>query len=84
MEGNKFLDKLDRVLSPIGSKLGNQRHLKAISDGMMMPLALIVVGALFLVIANPPINPDLVNADTANLLRDYYLGKNSLLKIMLC
>lgn len=66
MEGNKFLDKLDRVLSPIGSKLGNQRHLKAISDGMMMPLALIVVGALFLVIANPPINPDLVNADTAN------------------
>ncbi|MBS6887152.1 MAG: PTS sugar transporter subunit IIC [Clostridium sp.] len=66
MEGNKFLDKLDRVLSPIGSKLGNQRHLKAISAGMMMPLALIVVGALFLVIANPPINPDLVNADTAN------------------
>ena len=47
MEGNKFLDKLDRVLSPIGSKLGNQRHLKAISAGMMMPLALIVVGAYF-------------------------------------
>lgn len=66
MEGNKFLDKLDSVLSPIGNKLGNQRHLKAISAGMMMPLALIVVGALFLIVANPPINPELVNAETAN------------------
>ena len=66
MEGNKFLNKLDTVLSPIGAKLGSQRHLKAISAGMMMPLALIVVGALFLIIANPPINPDLVNAETAN------------------
>ncbi|MGG7178745.1 PTS sugar transporter subunit IIC [Clostridium paraputrificum] len=66
MESNKFLDKLDRVLSPIGAKLGSQRHLKAISAGMMMPLALIVVGALFLIVANPPINPDIVNAETAN------------------
>lgn len=66
MEGNKFLDKLDNILSPIGAKLGNQRHLKAISAGMMMPLALIVVGALFLIIANPPINPELVDAQSAN------------------
>ena len=66
MEENKFLAKLDSVLSPIGNKLGNQRHLKAISAGMMMPLALIVVGALFLVVANPPINPELVDAESAN------------------
>ncbi|MEG0134043.1 MAG: PTS transporter subunit EIIC [Clostridium sp.] len=66
MEENKLLDKLDRVLAPIGSKLGNQRHLKAISAGMMMPLALIVVGALFLIVANPPINPELVDPNTAN------------------
>ena len=66
MEENKFLNKLDTVLSPIGAKLGSQRHLKAISAGMMMPLALIVVGALFLIVANPPINPDLVDAETAN------------------
>ena len=68
MEGNSFLDKLNNILSPIGDKLGTQRHLKAISAGMMMPLALIVVGALFLIIANPPINPELVNPDTANFL----------------
>ncbi|MGL4772180.1 MAG: PTS sugar transporter subunit IIC [Clostridium sp.] len=66
MEGNKFLDKLDTVLSPIGLKLGNQRHLKAISNGMMMPLALIVVGALFLIVANPPINPELIDPNNTN------------------
>lgn len=74
MEGNKFLDKLDKVLSPIGAKLGSQRHLKAVSAGMMMPLALIVVGALFLIVANPPINPDLVNAETANFFVKWLLS----------
>lgn len=63
---NKMLNKLDEVLSPIGAKLGAQRHLKAISAGMMMPLSLIVVGALFLIVANPPINPELVDAENAN------------------
>ncbi|MDZ4992571.1 PTS sugar transporter subunit IIC [Clostridium perfringens] len=64
---NKFLAKLDEKLSPLGAKLGNQIHLRAISAGMMMPLALIVVGALFLIIANPPINMDLVDLNTSNI-----------------
>lgn len=73
MEENKLLNKLDRVLSPIGNKLGNQRHLKAISAGMMMPLALIVVGALFLIVANPPINPELVDANNTNFFVEILL-----------
>lgn len=73
MEENKLLNKLDRVLSPIGNKLGNQRHLKAISAGMMMPLALIVVGALFLIVANPPINPELVDVNNTNFFIDILL-----------
>ena len=36
MGQNKFLEKLDKVLSPIGDKLGKTRHLNAISTGMMM------------------------------------------------
>lgn len=71
---NKFLAKLDEKLSPLGAKLGNQRHLRAISAGMMMPLALIVVGALFLIIANPPINPDLVDASNANSFIKFLLN----------
>lgn len=74
---NKFLAKLDEKLSPLGAKLGNQRHLRAISAGMMMPLALIVVGALFLIIANPPINPDLVDVSNANFFIKFLLGWKS-------
>ncbi|MFL2146454.1 PTS sugar transporter subunit IIC [Desemzia sp. FAM 24101] len=65
-KNDTFLEKLDRVLSPIGSKLGNQIHLKAISTGMMFGLPFIVVGSLFLIFANPPINLDLYNPETAN------------------
>lgn len=39
-----------------------------------MPLALIVVGALFLIIANPPINPDLVDASNANSFIKFLLN----------
>lgn len=65
-KNDTFLEKLDRVLSPIGNKLGNQIHLKAISTGMMFGLPFIVVGSLFLIFANPPINLDLYNPETAN------------------
>lgn len=71
---NKFLVKLDEKLSPLGAKLGNQRHLKAISAGMMMPLALIVVGALFLIVANPPINLELVDPNTGNIFIKFLIN----------
>ncbi len=74
MEQNKFLEKLDRVLSPIGAKIGSQRHLNAISTGMMMTLPLIVVGSLFLIIANPPINPELVDSNNVNVFVKFLLS----------
>lgn len=74
MGQNKFLEKLDRVLSPIGAKIGSQRHLNAISTGMMMTLPLIVVGSLFLIIANPPINPELVDSNNVNVFVKFLLS----------
>ncbi|WP_270647384.1 PTS sugar transporter subunit IIC [Paeniclostridium hominis] len=74
MGQSKFLEKLDKVLSPIGDKLGRQRHLNAISTGMMMTLPLIVVGSLFLIIANPPINPELVDPNNANVFVKFLLS----------
>ncbi|WP_373600735.1 PTS sugar transporter subunit IIC [Paraclostridium bifermentans] len=74
MGQNKFLDKLDKVLSPIGAKIGSQRHLNAISTGMMMTLPLIVVGSLFLIIANPPINPELVDVNNTNIFIKFLLS----------
>ena len=34
----KFTELLEKYLSPLGAKLGNQRHLQALSNGMMMTL----------------------------------------------
>ncbi|GAA0070433.1 PTS transporter subunit EIIC [Clostridium sardiniense] len=74
MKENKLLMRLDSILSPIGAKIGNEIHLKSVSTGMMMTLPLIVVGSIFLIIANPPINPELVNADTANIFIKFLLA----------
>ena len=38
-----MISRLEEFLSPMANKLGNQRHLQSISNGMMMSLALIVV-----------------------------------------
>lgn len=62
-----MISRLEQLLSPLGNKLGNQRHLQAISNGMMMSLALIVVGSIFLIIANPPINLDIMDMNTGNI-----------------
>jgi len=70
----KMVEKLEKVLTPLANKLGNQRHLQAISNGMMMSLALIVVGSIFLIIANPPINLDLVDMNTGNIFLKAMIG----------
>ncbi|MGL4913180.1 MAG: PTS sugar transporter subunit IIC [Romboutsia sp.] len=74
MNSNTLLEKLDKTLSPIGAKIGEQRHLKSISTGMMMTLPLIVIGSLFLIFANPPVNTELVDPNTANVLMKFLLA----------
>ena len=44
-----MIEKLEKVLEPVANKLAQQRHLQAISSGMMMPLGLIVIGSLFFI-----------------------------------
>ncbi|MFC4697831.1 PTS sugar transporter subunit IIC [Enterococcus aquimarinus] len=62
-----FMDKLNGLLSPLAAKLGNQRHLKAISTGMMFGLPFIVIGSFFLIFANPSINMEQYNPETAGI-----------------
>lgn len=71
MENSAFIMKLNDILSPIAAKIGNQRHLKAISSGMMFGLPIIVIGSFFLIFANPPINIDQYNPDTANIFMKF-------------
>lgn len=52
------VNRLNDILSPFANKIGNQRHLKAVSTGMMFGLPFIVIGSFFLIFANPPINID--------------------------
>lgn len=66
MENSAMVEKLNRMLSPLAAKLGNQRHLKAISNGMMFGLPFIVIGSFFLIVAHPSINMDQYNPETAN------------------
>lgn len=44
----------DKVLV-YGSKIAGQRHLSAIKDGMMLTIPFLIVGSIFLIIANFPI-----------------------------
>lgn len=50
-----FTDFLDKKLSTPMAKLAEQRHLRAIRDGIIATLPLIIVGSFFLIIANPPL-----------------------------
>lgn len=70
-KSSSSIDKLNNVLSPLASKIGNQRHLKAISSGMMFGLPFIVIGSFFLIFANPPINIEQYNPDTANIFMKF-------------
>lgn len=58
---------LEKYLSPLGTKLGNQRHLQALANGMMMTLPLLVIGSIFMMLNNPPINIETVDMSTSNV-----------------
>lgn len=50
----KFQKFLEEKLGPVMSKLGSNRYLLAVRDGVIAALPLIIVGSFFLIIANPP------------------------------
>ncbi|GAA0752684.1 MULTISPECIES: PTS sugar transporter subunit IIC [Clostridium] len=52
---NNFAEFLDKKLSTPMAKLAEQRHLRAVRDGIIATLPLIIVGSFFLIIANPPL-----------------------------
>lgn len=66
-----ILDKLDAFLTPIGSKLGNQRHLQSLASGMLFGLPFLVVGSFFLIFANPPIDITRYNPENANFFMQF-------------
>ncbi len=55
---DKFNELANRTLAPIATKLGNQRHLAAIRDGMVVAIPLSILGGVCLIISTPPFTPD--------------------------
>ena len=51
----KFTNFVDSHLAGPMDKIANQRHLRAIRDGIIATLPLIIVGSFFLIVANPPL-----------------------------
>ncbi len=54
MEG--IVKWLEERYAPIASRIGEQRHLKAIRDGVISLIPLLLIGSLFLILAFPPIS----------------------------
>lgn len=54
-----FMDKFqafaEKTLLPIGMKIGNQRHLASIRDGMAILIPVTIVGGFAILLAIPPI-----------------------------
>ncbi|MCD7809724.1 MAG: PTS transporter subunit EIIC [Erysipelotrichaceae bacterium] len=44
---NKLMEKMENVLAPLATKIGNNKILKAISGGFNMVMAIIIIGAIF-------------------------------------
>jgi cellobiose PTS system EIIC component len=50
-----FLKWIEEKLMPPMARLSEQRHLRAIRDGIISTLSLIIVGCFFIIIAQPPV-----------------------------
>lgn len=55
----KILDKitvfLEEKFAPVAMKIGSQRHLQSIRDGLLFTMPFIILGSIFLIIGNLPI-----------------------------
>lgn len=58
---NKFMKFVEEKMTPVANFMGSQRHLSAMQKGFMTSLPMIFVGAIFMIIANPPVTEDMVN-----------------------
>ncbi|UOY92523.1 PTS sugar transporter subunit IIC [Ectobacillus sp. JY-23] len=55
---NSFVNFLEKNLSGPMARLSEQKHLRAIRDGVISALPFIIIGSLFLIIAFPPVAKD--------------------------
>lgn len=54
-ENNKMLDRMDKFLGPIANALSKNKVLSAIRDGFLVTVPIVIVGSIFLLLANFPV-----------------------------
>lgn len=59
-----FMEKFERVVTPFGQWMANQKHFSSITAGMMSCVGLTLLAAIFQIIANPPVTQDMVDKHT--------------------
>lgn len=52
---NGFNQFMETYFMPLAGKLSEQRHLKAVRDGIISAMPLLIIGSVFLIISSPPI-----------------------------
>lgn len=59
----KFIAFLEEKVMPIAGRIAAQRHIRALRDGLAVTMPLIIVGSIFMILANVPIKgyPEFVN-----------------------
>ena len=63
MGDNRFFDFLENKMMPVMSRIGNQRHLSAVKNGMVGIIPFTILGSLCLILRFPPIDPSRVGAN---------------------
>lgn len=46
---------MERYFMPVAGKMAEQRHLKAVRDGIIATMPLLIIGSIFLIISSPPV-----------------------------
>ncbi|MGL6119200.1 MAG: PTS sugar transporter subunit IIC, partial [Fusobacteriaceae bacterium] len=53
---NNMVGFMDKYFAPLANKIGSQRHMLAIRDGIVPTMPITIVGSLFLILGNLPFN----------------------------
>lgn len=69
---NAIMNFLEEKLMPIAAKLSEQRHLKAIRDGIISTIPLTIIGGICLILSFPPIDP--ARTEATNILNKFLLA----------
>lgn len=56
---------LEQKLAPIAGKIGEQRHISAMKNGLMATLPLTILGGFTLIVSTPPVNPAVIQPTNA-------------------